>query len=126
QASSMPFKLLLILLMGVISSYITWHVARPFTGTVFFVCIAAAYTALAFYLHLKFRIWIPIILPVLFSGLVTHGLTLAYRVRVEQSERKRIKSVFSKVVSPVIVNELLKTEGVRVDGVRRHITVYFA
>jgi class 3 adenylate cyclase/CHASE2 domain-containing sensor protein len=119
-------KLLLIVLMGALASFVTWRIARPFHGLMLFLCVAAAYVSLAFILHLQFRIWVPIILPVFFSGLVTTGVTLAYRVLVEQTERKRIKTVFSKVVSPVIVNELLKTEGVRVDGVRRRITVYFA
>ncbi len=119
-------KLLLIVLMGALAGFITWRVARPFYGLIFFVCVATAYVSAAFLLHLQFRLWLPIILPVVFSGLVTTGFTLAYRVLVEQTERKRIKSVFSKVVSPVIVNELLKTEGLRVDGVRRRITVYFA
>jgi class 3 adenylate cyclase/CHASE2 domain-containing sensor protein len=126
KSTPFPLKLVLIVLMGTLASVITWRIARPFHGLMFFLCVAAAYVAGAFLLHLEYRIWVPIILPVLFSGLVTTGVTLAYRVLVEQTERQRIKSVFSKVVSPVIVNELLKTEGVRVDGVRRRITVYFA
>ncbi len=119
-------KLLLIAVMGGLASFITWRVTKPFYGLLFFLTVAVAYLAVACGLHLEQRIWVPIVLPVFFSGLVTTGVTLAYRVLVEQTERQRIKTVFSKVVSPVIVNELLKTEGVRVDGVRRRITVYFA
>lgn len=119
-------KLVIIVLMGALASVITWRIKRPFHGLMLFICVAAAYVAAAIVLYLQYRLWIPIILPVFFSGLVTTGMTLAYRVLVEQTERQRIKTVFSKVVSPVIVNELLKTEGVRVDGVRRRITVYFA
>lgn len=121
----LAMQLLLIVLMGVLAGFITWRVPKPFHGVLFFLAVALAYVVGAFALHLQYRIWVPIVF-VFLSGLVTTGLTLAYRVLVEQTERQRIKSVFSKVVSPVIVNELLKTEGVRVDGVRRRITVYFA
>jgi class 3 adenylate cyclase/CHASE2 domain-containing sensor protein len=126
KTTPLAARIFLIVLMGAMASVITWRIAKPFHGLMFFVCVAVAYVAGAFLLHANYRIWVPIIMPVVFSGLVTTGVTLAYRVLVEQTERQRIKTVFSKVVSPVIVNELLKTEGVRVDGVRRRITVYFA
>jgi len=124
--ASLPFTLALIIVLGVASSWITWRISRPFLGTLLIATLWIAYVAVAAVLYLQYRYWLPIIMPMLCSASATHVATVTYRSIFEQSERKRIKSVFSKVVSPVIVNELLKTEGVRVDGVRRRITVYFA
>jgi adenylate cyclase len=47
-------------------------------------------------------------------------------VQAEQAEKKRVKSVFSKMLAPDVVEELLKAAKVSMGGVRREITVYFA
>ena len=57
---------------------------------------------------------------------MTHLSLVTYRVLVEQKERHRIKSVFSKIVSPNVVNELLEAERVSLGGARRRVTVFFA
>jgi adenylate cyclase len=62
-------------------------------------------------------------------GFVTHLSALTYRVSVEQSEKKRIRSLFSRLVSPEVVNEVLGAKAVSLNslaGQRRQITVYFA
>jgi len=51
---------------------------------------------------------------------------VAYRVIFEQTEKRRVKSVFSKIVSPNIVNELLDAEKLSLGGARRQVTVLFA
>jgi adenylate cyclase len=51
---------------------------------------------------------------------------LTHRVRVEQLERKRVKLLFSRLVSPDVVNEVLAAPTLSLGGVRREITVYFA
>jgi adenylate cyclase len=51
---------------------------------------------------------------------------LACRVIGEQRERNRVRSVFSKLVSPNVVNELLRAEQLHFGGARREVTVYFA
>jgi adenylate cyclase len=68
---------------------------------------------------------LPVVLPC--AGLVlTHFALVTYRVIFEQGERRRIKGVFDKIVSPNIVSELLKTEKLSLGGARRNITVFFA
>jgi len=44
----------------------------------------------------------------------------------EQDERKRVKSVFARVVSPDVVSELLEARELALGGARREITVLFA
>jgi adenylate cyclase len=45
---------------------------------------------------------------------------------MERRERQRIKDIFTRIVSPDVVNELLKAEALSIDGVQRHVTVLFA
>jgi adenylate cyclase len=51
---------------------------------------------------------------------------VTWRVVFEQAERRRVKSIFSKIVSPKIVNELLAAETLSLGGARREVTVFFA
>jgi adenylate cyclase len=57
--------------------------------------------------------------------LLTHFALLTYQSFFEQNERRRIKDVFAKIVSPNIVQELLKAEKLP-HGARRKVTVFFA
>jgi adenylate cyclase len=66
------------------------------------------------------------VLPVGGGLLVLHACLLAYLVFFERLERSRLKAVFTKMVSPDVVNEVLKTEKLPLDGARRNVTVLFA
>src|SRR5206468_9583059 len=71
------------------------------------------------------RIWLPLVSP-LSTLFLTHFGVIAYRAFSEQNERRRIKNVFAKIVSPNVVNELLKAERLSLIGARRKITIFFA
>jgi adenylate cyclase len=58
--------------------------------------------------------------------MVQYLCQVTWRVVFEQAERRRVRSVFSTMVSPKIVHELLGTEILALGGVRREITVFFA
>jgi adenylate cyclase len=60
------------------------------------------------------------------SMVTMHLSLLSWRVFFEQAERRRIRSVFAKMVSPKIVNELLASETLSLGGSRREISVLFA
>jgi adenylate cyclase len=57
---------------------------------------------------------------------MTYVCLVTYRVMVEQKERHRVRSIFSKVVSPNVVSELLKAERFSLGGARRKVTIFFA
>jgi class 3 adenylate cyclase/CHASE2 domain-containing sensor protein len=119
-------NLLLIIIVGGLSAWITWVVAKPLNGTLLMLAFAVIYWALCSFLYVRFRIWAPIFLPMICAGFVTHLSAMTYRVRSEQSQKKMIKQLFSRVLSPDVVNELLKEETIQVGGQRREITIYFA
>ncbi len=129
RTTPMPVNLMLIILVGALSAWITWVVTRPITGSILMALTAIVYLAVAAALFIHWRVWLPIVLPLVCAGFVTHLSALTYRVSVEQSEKKRIRSLFSRLVSPEVVNEVLGAKAISLNslaGERRQITVYFA
>jgi class 3 adenylate cyclase len=126
QTTPLPLDVLLIVVVGSISAWITWVVKRPGTGSLLMLAFASVYVAGTVGLFFQYRIWAPIVLPLCCAGVLTHLGVLTHRVRVEQLERKRVKQLFSRLVSPDVVNEVLSAPTLSLGGVRREITVYFA
>ncbi|MEY4387524.1 MAG: hypothetical protein RLY20_2807 [Verrucomicrobiota bacterium] len=119
-------EVLLIIGLGALSGVLTWRlragpsaVAIGLTGALFIAACFAAY--------IWGRLWIPLVLPGTGALAVTWASLTAWRVLFEQTERKRVKSVFSKIVSPDVVHELLQAEKLSpLNGARREVTVFFA
>lgn len=88
--------------------------------------LATVYSGLAFFTYIKFRLWLPVVFPVGGGILAEYIVLVAYRVLFEEGEKRRVKSVFSRIVAPDIVNELLQVEKLSLGGGRREITVFFA
>jgi adenylate cyclase len=126
QTTPLLLNLALILMVGSISAWITWVVTRPVTGTVLMLGFAATYITATAVVYARYRIWAPIILPLGCAGIITHLGLLTHRVRVEQMEKKRVKGLFSRLVSPDVVNQVLAAPTLSKGGVRSEITVYFA
>ncbi|HEX4645027.1 MAG TPA: adenylate/guanylate cyclase domain-containing protein, partial [Verrucomicrobiae bacterium] len=125
RRSPMPVELLLIGVLGALAALLTAKF-RVLTASSLVLAGIAAYVAAAFIMYVRFRFWLPMILPVGGGFLVTHGAMLAYLVIFEQAEQRRVKSVFDKMVSPDVVNELLKLEKLSVDGASRNVTIFFS
>jgi class 3 adenylate cyclase/CHASE2 domain-containing sensor protein len=118
-------KLGIIVLLGMISALATWKM-RTLTAVTTVALCAVGYVAGALLLFVQARVFLPIVLPVAGSHLLTHISLIVYLVRFEQKERRRTKDIFSKIVSPDVVQELLGSEKLALVGGRRHITVFFA
>jgi adenylate cyclase len=65
-------------------------------------------------------------MPVFGGLLLPHFCLVTYRVVFEQKEQRHLKGVFTRIVAPEVVNELLGMENLSLGGARREITVYFA
>ncbi len=114
----------LIVLLCAVSAVITWRF-RALLASGLVIAVLVEFFALGSFLYQQHRYWLPLVLPGL-GGLLTYVSLVTYRVVVEQKERHRIRSIFSKVVSPNIVSELLRTERFSLGGTRRKVTVFFA
>jgi class 3 adenylate cyclase/CHASE2 domain-containing sensor protein len=118
-------ELALIALLGVIAAVLTWKL-RVLAATALVALLTLVYVVLGFVLYTHTRYWLPLVLPVGGALLMTHLCLVTWRVVFEQAERRRVKSIFSKIVSPKIVNELLSAETLSLGGARREVTVFFA
>ena len=117
--------LALIGLLGVAAALLTWKL-RVLLASFLVALLVLAYILFAIVLYVQTRYWIPLVLPVAGAALMTHVCLVTWRVVFEQAERRRVRSIFSKVVSPKIVQELLSAETLALGGARREITVLFA
>jgi len=115
----------LVALLAVVAAVVTWKM-RVLVASALLVLLGAAYVGLGFVLYARTCYWLPLVLPVAGSLLLTHLGLVTWRVVFEQAERRRVRSIFARIVSPKIVNELLAAESFSLGGVRREITVFFA
>lgn len=118
-------ELLLIVVMGGLTAFLTWQF-RVFTASGGTLALAVVYCAFGSFLYVQYRYWLPLVFPVAVGMLCEHVCLMTYRVVFEQKERRRVKSIFSKVVAPDVMHELLRAEKLSLGGARREVTVLFA
>jgi adenylate cyclase len=95
-------------------------------GSLLVALFVVAYIVLSLVLYVRTRYWIPLVLPVLGAQLMNYVCLATWRIAFEEAERRRIKSIFSTVVSPKIMKELLDAPRLSLGGARREVTVLFA
>jgi len=115
----------LIILLCAVSAVLTWRF-RALLASGLVIAVLVEYFALGSFLYQQHRYWLPLVLPGLGGLLMTYVCLVTYRVMVEQKERHRVRSIFSRVVSPNVVSELLKAERFSLGGARRKVTIFFA
>ncbi len=124
RRASLPVELALIILLGALTAFLTWQL-RAFSATAGTLLLLLIYVAVAFFAFIEFRFWLPVVFPIA-GAAVEYASLVTYRVVFEEREQRRVKSVFSKIVSPDIVNELLRAEKLSLGGARGEVTVFFA
>ena len=124
RRSSLQTDLLLIAGMGIIGALLTWRL-RALLAFPLVLLSAAGYVVLTSCWYIQHRSWLPVVLAI-GSLLLTHLCLVTWRVVFEQAEKRRVRSIFSRIVSPNIVNELLEAETLSLVGARREVTVLFA
>ncbi len=122
--ASLNAELALIVFLAALTAFLTWQLRVDVASTAVFLLVLA-YVAAGFYVFVESRVWLPLVFPV--AGILVEHLSLVtYRVAFEESEQRRVKSVFSKIVSPDVMNELLGAKKLSLGGARREVTVFFA
>ena len=124
RRASRPVDLALIISLGALTAFLTWQL-RAVSAAFATLILMLAYTAITVFVFVKFLDWLPLVFPIAGAVLEYVGLT-TYRAVFEEREQRRIKSVFSRIVSPDVVNELLQAEKLSLGGVRREVTMFFA
>ena len=125
RRASLPVEIGLILLLGTLTAFLTWQL-RAITGSLAVLLVVSLYWLLAVVLFNQFCWWLPLVYPLGGSLLMLHFVLVVHRVIFEETEKRRVKMVFSKLVSPNIVNQLLASDRLAVDGAHCEVTVFFA
>lgn len=118
------YEILLICISVIISSWISWRLRVTWTLPLL-IFISSVYVFCALYIYVNSRIWIPMATPILLGIFLNSATVIAYRSIFEEKEQRRIRGIFSKVVSPEVVSELLKSEKLSLGGTRRNVSVLF-
>jgi class 3 adenylate cyclase/CHASE2 domain-containing sensor protein len=125
RRASLPVELALIIFLGALAAFLTWQL-RMFSASGGTLLLMLAYVAIAFFAFIQFHYWLPIVFPLVGAVVMEHLSLVTYRVVFEEREQRRVKSVFSKIVSPDVMNELLQAEKLSLGGARREVTIFFA
>jgi class 3 adenylate cyclase len=125
RRASLPTELALILFLGALTAFLTWQL-RAVVASAFVLLLLLVYVAAGFYAFLEYRCWLPLVFPIAGAMLVEHLSLVTYRVAFEEREQRRVRSVFSKIVSLDIMNELLGAEKLSLGGARREVTLFFS
>ena len=125
RRSGPGLNLLLVLGLGALSAWLTWRLRAPHSPFCVLL-LGGLYVAGAAWAFVRWGWWLPMALPVGGALLVMHVSLVAYKAVHEQSERRRIKHVFSRMVAPAVVNELLRKEHLALGGTLTRVTVAFA
>ena len=124
RRASLPTEIALIIFLGALTAFLTWQM-RAFVASAAILLLLLAYVAAGFFAFVEFRCWLPLVFPA-GAMLVEHLSLVTYRVVFEEREQRRVKSVFSKIVSPDVMNVLLGAEKLSLGGARREVTMFFA
>jgi class 3 adenylate cyclase/CHASE2 domain-containing sensor protein len=126
ERTSLPIEVLLIVVLGCISAILTWR-TRMVIASMAICGLSTAYILFTVWMYLDHRYWIPIVMPVGGGFILPYFSLVSYKAIFEQREQRRIRGIFSKMVSPEIVHEVLSVETLAaLSGARRAVTVFFA
>lgn len=126
QQTSLGQELAIIVLLGILTAVCTLQLRPALLGSAAVLLLIILYVAFAFYAYIQFRWWLPLVFPVVGAVLVQHGSLVTWRAIFEEGEKRRVRSIFSKIVAPDVVSELLRAEKVSLGGARREVTIFFA
>lgn len=119
------WELLMVGLGGLGAAWMTWKL-RGLVLPLAILLVAGSWVGIGAWLYVKQCIWLPLAHP-LFAGLLLPYLGMVTtRAFVEQREQQRVRGVFAKMVSPDIVDEVLRVRNLQLVGARRRVTVFFA
>ena len=125
RRTSLPVDFAIILFLGMMTALLTWQL-RAVAASVSVALLMTTYFILTFIAFIHFRWWLPVVYPVGGAMLTLHGVLLVHLVVFEEQDKRRVKSIFSKLVSPNIVNELLDAKKLSLGGAHREVTIFFA
>jgi class 3 adenylate cyclase/CHASE2 domain-containing sensor protein len=125
RISPVWMELILIALLGAVAAFLTSQ-SRVLLASGLVFAVMVLYAIFGVVLFVQTRYCLPMVLPVIGGLFMNYVSLVVWRVKFEQAEVRRIKSIFGKIVSPKIMKELLDVETLSLIGVRREVSVLFS
>lgn len=96
----------IVILLGLIGT-LTFTFVNPIIGILSGLGVAVLYTAINLFLFIQERLWLDIVAPIGVLLVVFAGI-YSYRFFIEEKEKRRVRGVFKRYMSPALVEEALK------------------
>jgi adenylate cyclase len=117
--------LALILVLGVMTSFLTFRASALMGGIVASV-IAVTYGVAAIYVFQLQNVVLPMVAPLTAVAVAFSGLAV-YRGFLEENRARKTRQMFSKYVSKTIVDEILRNpDAVKLGGEVKEVTILFS
>ncbi|HTI72459.1 MAG TPA: CHASE2 domain-containing protein [Candidatus Limnocylindria bacterium] len=105
--------------------FLTWKLRETLALAVLLIpCVGLIAVSYVVFNHT--RLWLPVAPPVLGALALGFPPMVVYRVVFVRRQQQKVLALFSKLVSPNVVDELLQAERLALGGTRRELTVFFA
>lgn len=99
-------NMFMVVLLG-FASTLAFTFLNPLFGILTGLLISSAYIIINLFLFLNQRLWLDLVAPVSVILIVFAGI-YSYRFFVEEKEKRRVRGVFKRYMSPLLVEEALK------------------
>ncbi len=113
----------LVLAVGILLSFLIFGI-KAWQGMI--VTAAAVVGYVFFSIYLFKGGYIISFVPPIFTMALCYLSISTYKVTVEEGEKRKIRSIFSRYVSKPLVDELLKTQEIRLGGEKKVISILFS
>ncbi|MDP1587364.1 MAG: adenylate/guanylate cyclase domain-containing protein [Prosthecobacter sp.] len=120
-ATRIGITLALMLVVSVLS----WKL-RALWATAAAVVLSAGYVGCSVWLLHSEGLWLPLALPLLGATSITHVTMTFYRLLIEKSHKRRLRSVFQQIVSPRLLEMILDQPHISWAPQQKVMTVFFA
>jgi len=114
-----------LLAFGLLIPLLVANVRRHLTGSLLAIAAVAAWPLVCFVVFVALSWHLQVVAP-MFAGALALVASLRYQVGTVDARARRVKGLFSRYVSPEVVEELLRRERVELGGEKRVMTVLFS
>ena len=125
RPASRPLRLGMSLGLLLAAAAASWKLRTPWATTAV-AALGLAYLWLALALLEKKGLWVPVALPLIGAIATTHGILTFFRLAIEYTHRQQARSIFSKVVSPSLLDLILEQPKLSWKPEHRILTVFFS
>ncbi len=119
-------ELLLIVFMAFIVAQTFFHIRRLEKATILIVVLLIGFIALSYWIFFSFDYWVPMVSPISALG-VSLLLSAILSYATEGKEKRELRRVFSRYLSPQVIEEVVeRADEIELGGKEVDATVFFS